>query len=299
MSGERITEVEPTTRPRILVGVDGSDDALRAVRYGAGTSLRLGTDLWLVHAVDDGVLTGGWGVVYDPTILSQVGEEALDDARAYAVELGMPDDRIHTEVLMGHPMAVLADLSEAAELCVVGRRATSGIERMFVGSTSVALAGSVQCPLIVISAVSTPDPTDRHGRIAVALTAPERSKHQLLWALQEARSRNSTLVVAHVVPPPPTGLLRAFRSRGGERDTVAVARRDLDALIAEVRLQDPDVRIEGEVLYGIPVEELIAQTAGIDLLVLGLHSHPVTGLAFSGPLRGVLAHSSCPVCLVS
>ena len=49
---------------------------------------------------------------------------------------------------------------------------------------------------------------------------------------------------------------------------------------------------------GIPVEELIGATAEVDLLVVGVHSHPVTGVTFSGPLRAVLAHSLCPVCLV-
>src|SRR5665811_1472059 len=77
MDTEEFAEDQKPSPPRILVGVDGSDDAMRAVMYALGTAERTGHDIWLVHAVDDGVLASGWGVVYDPTILSSVGEEAL------------------------------------------------------------------------------------------------------------------------------------------------------------------------------------------------------------------------------
>ena len=39
------------------------------------------------------------------------------------------------------PGGVMARLSEVADLVVVGRRAASGLERMFVGSTSVSIQG--------------------------------------------------------------------------------------------------------------------------------------------------------------
>ncbi len=289
-------EVSQSSAQRVLVGVDGSPDALRAVQYAQGTAERTGADIWLVHALDDGVLTGGWGVVYDPRILSQVGEEALVDARRFLVERGFPAERVRTEVLMGHPSAVLADLSEDAEMVVVGRRASSSAERMFVGSTSVSLAGMVGCPLVVISAASTPEPTGRFRRIAVAVSKPDKSRHQLRWALEEARSRGCRLSVVLVVPPPPKGLRAAFG-----RDPVpdaATSKAALEVLLAELRVEYGDVTIEGEVTSGVPVEELIGATGEVDLLVVGVHSHPVTGVAFSGALRAVLAHSLCPVCLV-
>lgn len=286
----------PSSAQRVLVGVDGSPDALRAVQYAQGTAERTGADIWLVHALDDGVLTGGWGVVYDPTILSQVGEDTLADARRFLVERGFPNQRVHTEVLMGHPSAVLADLSEDAEMVVVGRRASSSVERMFVGSTSVSLAGMASCPLVVISAASTPQPTGEFSRIAVAISKPDRSRHQLRWALDEARSRQCLLSVVLVVPPPPKGLRAAFGKNPAPH--AAKSKAALEVMLEQLRAEYRDVTIEGEVTNGIPVEELIGATAEVDLLVVGAHSHPVTGVTFSGPLRAVLAHSLCPVCLV-
>ena len=297
MTTEEFPEGQKPSPPRILVGVDGSDDAMRAVMYALGTAERTGHDIWLVHAVDDGVLTSGWGVVYDPTILSSVGEEALAVARLFLSDNGFPPERVHSEVLMGHPTAVLADLSENAELCVVGRRAAGGLDRMFIGSTSLSLGGSAHCPVVVISAASTPGRTGAHKRIAVAVTAPDKAKRQVEWALQEARDRKCALVVAHVVSPPPTGFFAAFKANPTPEST-ASARAALGTMLDEVRKDFPDVELEGEILDGMPIDELVNQTGTVDLLVLGVHPHPVTGMSFGGPLRGILAHALCPVCLV-
>ncbi|MBI4900138.1 MAG: universal stress protein [Actinobacteria bacterium] len=297
MSSDQQAGSSSPSRPRILVGVDGSDDAMRAVMYALGTAERTGHDIWLVHAVDDGVLTSGWGVVYDPTILSSVGEEALAVAKLFLSDNGFPPERVRAEVLMGHPTAVLADLSEHAELCVVGRRAAGGLDRMFIGSTSLSLGASAHCPVVVISAASTPGRTGAHKRIAVAVTAPDKAKRQVEWALGEARDRQCALVVAHVITPAPTGLFAAFKA-APTPESVARARAAFRVMLEELRRKYPDVEIEGEILEGMPIEELVDQTGKIDLLVLGIHPHPVTGVSFGGPLRGILAHSLCPVCLI-
>lgn len=145
---------------------------------------------------------------------------------------------------MGHPTAVLADLSESAAPCVLGRRAAGGLDRMFVGSTSVSLAGSAHCPVIVISAASTPGMTGGHKRIAVAVTSPDKAKNQVAWALGEARFRGSSLVVAHVVTPAPTGIFAAFKAHPSPEANQR-AREALDAMLAGLRKEYPDVVIEG------------------------------------------------------
>lgn len=108
----------------VLVGVDGSEDGLRAVAYGARMAMAVGADLQLVHAVDDAVLAGAWGIVYDPVLLQESGKEAIDEARAHALKIGIDPDRVSTSIEMGgNPQAVLTKLSERAQALVVGRRA--------------------------------------------------------------------------------------------------------------------------------------------------------------------------------
>ncbi len=296
MTNPEVPAVSTSPRPRVLVGVDGSADALRAVRYGKGFADGCDGELWLVHAVDDGVLTGGWGVMYDPTILADVGAEALKEAKEWLVEVGFPADRVHAEVMIGHPTAVLADLSEHSRIAVVGRRAQGGLERMFVGSTSVSLAATVGCPLTVISAATTPQPTGGQGRIAVAVTTPERGQKALEWAFEEASWRKTKLAVVHVLPPEPKGLFKAKLPPLEQR--LAKARADIEKVLTPLRERYRSIEVESEVRYGVAIENLIEETKTVDLLILGVHPHPVTGVTFGGVVRGVLAHAYCPVCLV-
>jgi len=293
-----MNETPGQTRPRVLVGIDGSEDGLRATRLGAGRALRRGSDLWLVHALDDGVVAGGWGVIYDPSVLEQAGRAAMNQAVEAAVQRGLDRDRIETDVLVGHPAVILEELSQQAETVILGRRAASGLERMFVGSTSTSLAATAACPVIVISSAANPGPTTTHHRIGVALGQGKTDK-ALRWGCQEAQSRDATLEVLHVAPNQSSGAL-ALVNRSGEADKGGRERVDqeLEARIAPVREEYPGLTIETKRLVGPPSDQLISRTAELDLLVLSVRPRAITGIALGGAVRGVLAHAMSPVVLI-
>ena len=284
------------SRPRVLVGIDGSEDGIRAARYGIGRAKRLDYDLWLVNAVDDGVVSGGWGVIYDPTVLKEAGDAAVKQATDLAVARGLPADHIRSDVVIGNPTAVLGEFSKEAEMLIVGRRASSGLERMFVGSTSTALVAASYCPLVVISAASTPEPTGAHHRITVAVGGSGDAG--LRWACQEARSRGSKVDVVHIIPYQPSGVVSFLPATvAQERQWEQRVLAGLEQLVAPVRKQYADVEINVRSQRGVLTDELIQQSGSVDLLVLGVKSRgsPMLG----GPVRGVLAHAACPVVLIS
>lgn len=287
MSSDSVHESPELSGPRVLVGVDGSEDGLRAVRYGARAA-RLGrATLHLVHAVDDAVMAGAWGVVYDPSALQEAGEHANQAARAAALEAGLDAQQVHDEVVLGNAAAVLARLSEGADLLVTGRRSVSGLERMFIGSTSVALADAAQCPLVVISAAATPGATGGQNHIAVGIDAESHSPNTLGWALAEAGARGARLTVAHV---------SRQEGRAGEVDEVA--RRAIDELLEPLRVSHPLVDVQVQVSHGNPVDELVDLSGQVDLLVLGVQRPKLLGIHLGGVMRAVLAHAQSPVALV-
>ncbi|MDR1265472.1 MAG: universal stress protein [Propionibacteriaceae bacterium] len=285
--------------PRILVGVDGSEDGLRATRHAAGRAERVGAELWLVHALDDGAMVGSsWGLVYDPSLLAEAGRAAIDQAIETATARGLPRQRIHTDVLVGHPAVVLEELSHSAEAVVVGRRAATGLERMFVGSTSTSLAATASCPLIVISAASNPGPTTTHRRVAVAVGAG-RSDRALRWACREAVSREAVLEVVHVISlqsattvalvSPPRETTDAWRAR---------VQRDLEARVEPLRQEHPGLEVEVSAQVGSPIDQLVARSGQVDLLAVSVRSRPITGIALGGTIRGLLAHGRSPIALL-
>lgn len=265
---------------RILVGVDGSEDGLRAVRYATRAALVTGAEEWIVNVADPGAMvTGMWELVVTTEALQKAGQAITADAVGAATGLGLPSSRVTSEVLVGQAADVLAELSAKADLLVVGRRSMSGLERMFVGSTSVSVAGLAHCPVVVISSSSTPQETGGQGTVAVAISTWPPHSAALDWGAREATVRKARLRVVHVVP-----------AEGTLPSTLAEATAELEKQLAPLRAQHPDTAIDLEVLVGTPIDELISLSGSVDLLILGVHPEHLRGLA-----RGVLAHARCPV----
>lgn len=290
------------THPRVLVGVDGSPDGLRAVRLGSGWVRRAGGGtLRLVHVIDDAVLAGAWGVAYDPSVLESAGEQAISEARSVALEQGLDEATVVHEVLFGNAATVLSQQSEEADLLVVGRRAMSGLERMFVGSTSASVAGSASCPVLVVSQDTTPGPIGSKGVFVVGLDAAHHSSETLNWALEQASMRTQSgspthVKVVHVLAPLPTGLFDAA-SPSVVQGIHEAAEQGVRDLVEQARSSHPEVEVEVEVLAGGPVDVLVSQSTEADLLVMGVQrSGPLSLLG--GTMRGVLAHSRCPVAVI-
>ncbi len=283
-------------RPKILVGIDGSEDGIRAARYAIGRAKRHDGDLWFVNAVDDGVVTGGWGIIYEPTVLKEAGQAAVKQAEDLAIAQGLTPDRIRTDVVIGNPTSVLSGFSKEAEILIVGRRASTGLERMFVGSTSTALVSSSYCPMVVISAASTPEPVGRFHRILVGMGGS--GDKPLRWACQEARTLGAKVDVVHVLPYQPTSIVSfssttVSQEKSWEQRVLA----SLEKIVSPLREQFADVDITVRSQRGVLADELIQESAKVDLLVMGAKARP--SVILGGSLRAILAHASCPVALIS
>jgi nucleotide-binding universal stress UspA family protein len=114
-----------TRRGPVMVGVDGSDEAVRAVRFGAAVAARRRVPLRLVHAF-------GWVTEHSSGHAPRGGryrDQLLDRARslvsaAAGVAVGdAPRIDVEQQVVVGYPIEVLVDES-----------------RLLAGSVSVALA---------------------------------------------------------------------------------------------------------------------------------------------------------------
>ncbi len=288
-----MTEQE-RNKPLVVVGVDGSDDGLRAVRFGTGTVLAYGGELLLVNAVDDTLMAGAWGVVYDPEVLQAAGVTANEQAKDVALEMGLAEDRIKTEVVMGSPGGVMARLSEVADLVIVGRRAASGLERMFVGSTSVAVVANASCPVVVISAAAHPEPIGRLGLIGVGLTAEPGSEQVLDAGFTQAERLGARLEVVHAIQPP-VGIFAKKLTPNQLDEQVRFAKGGIEALAESLAKKHPQVQYEVVVRADSPINELASRTSTYDLLVLGVGDSHLPGFSLGGLLRGLMAHAECPL----
>jgi nucleotide-binding universal stress UspA family protein len=132
--------------PLVVVGVDGSAGAHEALLWAAG----------YVRATD-GTLTvvGAWNW---PTYQGQpmaYGEfDPLQDTKeiveAAAAASGLPERQVRTVVAKGGAAKILLDVSEPADLLVIGSRGHGGFAGLLLGSVSTHCVHHATCPVVVV-----------------------------------------------------------------------------------------------------------------------------------------------------
>ena len=119
-------------RRTVVVGIDGSEEALRAVRWAVPEARRRRATLRLVTAfawTDDRMV--GWpglGQTAYGDRLRAFAENGMTAAADVATELD-PDLPVERDLVLGFPGGVLVEQSRGAELLVVGDRGRGGPPR--------------------------------------------------------------------------------------------------------------------------------------------------------------------------
>ncbi|GAA2357294.1 universal stress protein [Dactylosporangium salmoneum] len=137
---------------RVLVGVDGSHDAERALQFAFEQASFRRAGLTAVLAYRWPESTGPGDIVplvYDEDSLRDDERRALAESMAGWAEK-YPDVGLRTVVVHGRPAAVLTDLSAGAELLVVGSRGRGGFAGLLLGSVSQAVIRHAACPVAIV-----------------------------------------------------------------------------------------------------------------------------------------------------
>ena len=137
-----------TTRRRIVVGVDGSQSSLAALRWAVRQAELTGAPLQIVSAWEWPVSYSGWETPLPPDYPADEARRQLD--RAVSAVL-TPGDAIEVRrsVIEGHPAPVLEALSKTADLVVVGSHGHGEFVRMLLGSVSEHCVTHCHCPVVV------------------------------------------------------------------------------------------------------------------------------------------------------
>lgn len=135
------------TLDRVVIGVDGSDQSVAALRYGATVAEALQASVTVVGAWQSPVAYG------EAALLTTWSPE--DDARSTVDEVvrkAFPDGApagLATGLVHGPAAHALVEVSRDAALLVVGSRGHGGFAGLLLGSVSSACAEYAQCPVLV------------------------------------------------------------------------------------------------------------------------------------------------------
>lgn len=142
---------ETIDRRGVVVGVDGSEEAVRAVAFAAAEADREGDDLTVVYAYSppDRLPDAG----FTPELVAELMEKEeriiLSETVA-GLMADYPDLTVHQRLEPGRdPARALVHAAEGARLLVVGNRGRGGISRLVLGSTAHGILKHLPCPTII------------------------------------------------------------------------------------------------------------------------------------------------------
>jgi nucleotide-binding universal stress UspA family protein len=133
----------------IVVGIDGSDASKAALDWAVREAALRNARVRAVGVVDAQMVPSAPLVGLVKGDLVGGMREAVQDAVAQAkqVDGAVPFER---EITTGHPARALIDLSQDAELLVVGRRGHSPLAGLLMGSVASQVSAHADCPVVVI-----------------------------------------------------------------------------------------------------------------------------------------------------
>ena len=281
----------------VAVGVDGSESALRAVRWGAEEAARRRAPLRLVTAfawmVDDVAARPGLEERYRAVLL----DRAHGHLAAAAVVAGLeePAVEVDQQLVVGHPIPVLDGESARAQLLVLGDSGLGRVDGDSVGSVAVALAAHAACPVVVVRGR---EPSGSPGSpVLVGVYGAPTSEAAIAFAFEAAAARNAPLLAVHTWWDLVIDLGMAPTS---EWDAVeADERLLLSQRLAAWSEKYPGVPVEGLVTRDRPSHSLLQQAARAQLVVVGSRGRG----GFAGSVLGsvgnaVLHRAPCPVAVV-
>ena len=281
----------------IVVGVDGSPHAARALQWAIKQATVEHRRLTLAHSINSASPAFIDAAIVDSrssrSILEMAGQQVLEEARS-TVERTAPDLEVHEAFALADPRDVLLQLSEKASMLVVGSRGRGRVRSLLLGSVSAALVQHAHCPVVVVRPEH--DHVVRNG-ILVGFDASPESRPVLEFAFREARLQQLPLTVLECLwdDPRPMGTYPVS-------DTVSDREPDgpvLAAATAAMRQEYPDVHVTTRTTRGLPQEAITRLGKQMDLIVVGTHHNGRLARALLGSVSvAVVESATCPVAVV-
>lgn len=274
----------------VAVGVDGSRASGAALQWAADQALLTGRPLTVVHAAHRRWSPTADGAGTSPITERQAGgPTALTWAREL-LERGpaLPDVRFG--VVHGAPRAVLLDVSEHADLVVVGAPSSGSARTHLLGSVGSALTHHAGCPVVV----RRPPADAGDCGVMVGTDGVRDSEAAVEWAYRQAAVRGTRLT-----------LVRTFVD-GDSVGNVAADEQGHEALWSQLRFVEqqfsrrhPSVPVSLRLERGFPADALANAALHMDTVVVGTHvrrAHP--GFLDENVTTSLVESAPCSVAVV-
>lgn len=282
---------------RVVIGTDYGEPSLETAAWVAGTLAR-DADIVLVHAIDDDTPSG-------TLVDASVRDVANERMREVTARLAIP--RLRTEIVVGRPHHVIADVAERehADLIVVGAHGSREHESRLLGTTADRVVRGATRPVLV----GARSAVVHDARVVVAVDDAEPTHTVLEWCEFAAQRLSARVTLLHVLSSGAYGYLlsvAAAHAHGDELLKRSEVNEELDYHVFRWRQEaaeagiDP-ARLDVYVRHGSAAEEILDVTRRHDasLLIVGRHDGAPGAPALLGrTVRHVLHAATCHLVIV-
>jgi nucleotide-binding universal stress UspA family protein len=236
-----------------------------------------------------------------PELVMPGGEAAAVYERALSTTLGrvrreLPDAYVTDVMRVGHVRAELAAASGSADLIVIGTQRDTEYPGTTYGTAAIRLAAVARCVTVV---VPVGWPAADRGGVLVGLETTAASSRVADWAAREADRRGSELTVTQLWKVPTLLSLATLAYPGVWKYVGETHEQALDATLARLRAEWPDLALHRRIKEGIAARILAEDAAHSELLVVGRRgTHPVEDALLGSTSHGILLVMPCPVAVV-
>lgn len=284
-----------TTKQSIITGIDGSGEALDAVRWAARAARLRDVPLEIVHALDFSALLAG-GVVPPPEEMKDAlrahGQRYLRAAREIAEAQGAP--AVTTRLHPDRAAQALIEASRTAALVVVGSGGRGRLTGLLAGSVASAVGAHAASDVVVVRGDSWDAPEAANRPVVAGIDGSEPSSRILAAAVAEAQARKTRLVVVYAAADEPRPEAEPHLDPQAATDAGEQLLGDLTGEHGA-----GGVPVERVVVRGHPRRELIERSSSAQLVVLGDRGRGgFPGLLLGSTGQALLHNAACPVYLV-
>lgn len=283
----------------VVVGVDGSQSALRAVRWAARDAIGHRVGLRIVHAIGVPEFFPG-GAISPSTelyhLLEQDSANVLREAEVAAEEVA-PGVDVESESTTDPPVIAMIEASNSARSIVLGESGRGTFAGLLLGSTTVTLAAHAHCPVIAVRG-DIDRPAD--APVVVGVDGSELSEHALGCAFEQAAFRGVRLVAMHAYTDADAKAVFSERRMAHDWEPLEQAEeRVLAERLAGWSERYPDVTVQRDLVRSKPRERLLEWSESACLVVVGSRGRGgFSGLLLGSTSQALLHHAYCPVLVV-
>lgn len=282
----------------VVVGVDGSPWSDEALDWAIDQASLEERALTIVHALPamgahsmSLFATSGLDFVRILDDARAAAQHLLDDAATHARDR-KPGLVVHAVLSVADPRNTLLELAEHAEMVVLGSRGRGPVASQLLGSVSVSVSKHARCPVVVLR--REPSPSGRG--ILLGVDGTEASVGAIEFAFRLAAFRGLPLTVLHsdlsATSLPDAGGEATGADRSEERAVVSES-------LAGMGERFPEVEVTVQLVHGFADHQLIKQSTGYDLVVVGHRAlSPLADVIYGSVAPSVLEQAGTAVAVV-